>query len=299
MRRIIFVFALLLFAGAARAADPGEITLAMRFTKGDLFVYALHLNANIDSMVTGGAQVPRMSFNMEMHMEMRVVDVSATGTADVDMRFTDARMTVNDNPVGEAGDLMKNPLFAGLAGKMRMRIERGGKVEFPEGLPGIAASQMRLGDLMGSMDSALPRKPLRIGDTWEQPLDLSILAGGDKGKTSVSPIKVKYRLAGMETMKKIQCAHIEMNYSGDMGNLTDELVKAQSPAMASSAARFEKMLQDFHGDMYFAPEKGLFVGFEFEMTQDSTIRVPRPAGSNGDATTVDQRMRMKGTLEME
>jgi hypothetical protein len=293
----------ILIATSARAADPETVSLEMRFSKGDVYVYALRMNMDIASSIkqdNSQAKPMPMSMNMviEAHMRMDIQDVSATGTANGEMRFTDVKLTTNNQTMSSGSpDSPKGPLAALTKERMKFRMDKNGRTSMEMPSSDAMAAKLGLSGMLEQLQPSLPDKPITVGETWEQTIDMSSLLGGNS-KSNQIPLKVKFNFVGFEKVKDIPCAKLEMSYKGDIKDLTSEVLERLSSKSATEKTSIDKMSQDMKGTIYFAHEKGVFIGVEFELVQDSEIRVESVSAS-GKSSTMQQHIRMKGSLELE
>lgn len=278
MKRIFFpLFILLVFASAA-AAKPVELRYV--FSPGDDMYYGMEATGTgqMESAILGpdgvktsdGEKIP-LDIQLRVSMENYVDSVDADGVATVQVRLHEYRISqggidiINFNadtaPSGEENksnysELYKKPITLKI--DPRGIIEGVSGFEFPEKTGDISQSDMKT--LLEQSRHQFPDEPVDVGDTWTHEMNLDI---GDEAASKESAVTKKYKFIGYETVKDIRCAKISFQAEGDLSGIFNSL-PLDIPAEDLDV---KEMKISYSGNLYFAPEEGLLVAFEFTLDQ--------------------------------
>lgn len=232
----------------------------------------------VQSMDMGGQSVDTVSTTMT------VLSISSRGTRGDDLLLT---VVIDDASVGvDAPGAGLEPDMSGVIGRsFDMTLSRLGEekdlpdsdsIQYDLGAAGkrsaISFAQMIFPDL--------PGRPVRIGESWTTVDGFSEKGGG--GDMSISFESVN-TLVGTETVSGIECAKIEVEYTG-----TIKGSGSQGPADWESEGDLEGI-----STWYFAYKEGVLVQDQTESSGSATVVAQTPQGEMSLPTIMDMSAETK------
>ncbi|MBN1788566.1 MAG: hypothetical protein JW806_09270 [Sedimentisphaerales bacterium] len=205
---ILITIGILVLSVAVCPAEAGKVDLRLRLKKGDSHEMKMVQTQNI--MQSMNEAQMNMTQSQEMVIGMDCLGVDANGMMDVEVTYKSMKMTM-DGPMGhieiDSGNLKpvdsNNPaaqmmagMFSAIAGtKLQMKVSPTGQTSDIQGLEKMFnkiqekaglqsqmakefAEQMfgeeQMKQMSGNMFGVFPGKPVDIGDTWDDTLDLDV-----------------------------------------------------------------------------------------------------------------------------
>jgi hypothetical protein len=310
MKRIsILVFILLAFASAA-IAKP--VLLRYTFSPGDDLYYGMDATGTgrMESSVidpdgaaqSGGEKIP-LDIKLRVSLENSVDSIDKDGVATIRVILHEYRMSqggadiINfnaDSDSESSGEENKNNLKELYKSPIVLKMDPLGKIESVSGVENFSGdiSQSDMKTLLEESQHQFPEKPVDVGDSWthEMNLDLGADAAAKEGA-----VTKKYKFVGYETVKDMRCAKIAFQAEGDLSTIFNAL-PLDVPAENLDV---REMKISYSGNLYFAPDEGLLVAFEFTMNQ--YVNAVMSVDLNSKPTKVGMKldMALKGTYELE
>jgi hypothetical protein len=278
--RIILLALVLILAATSANADP--VLLRYRFSTGDVLIYSLEAtgkgklvtaieDSRKDSKSPVSSTIP-VNMTVKLSLETDVESMSGDNVATMLTRVTSYKLTqdgadvINLKPGDENKDSdndIASPLKDLYKNPIRMEMDARGIIKKISGLEKLSETlpQMDIANLFEQTQHQLPEKPVDVGDKWTQEMNLDLSA--DKpGKTG--KFKTNYEFIGYEDVKDLHCAKIRVKGAGDISDMLKSLLLDSQ----ASNLKVQNMNIGYEGDLYFAPDEGVLVAFDFTISQN-------------------------------
>lgn len=277
--RAAAIAAALVAATAAAAQKP--VLLRMKWRQGETLKYQTTMQIAVAQAMQGAA-VP-VNAATSMRQEWHVTKVLANGSAEVTVTTLSATTVMNGRP----GAGMNVPPYT-------MVYDATGHVLSMRGLQssnpisGIFGGSSGGSSMLGAT-TMLPVRPVRPGDTWEEPVKIPGLTGGSGGtmhSTYVRDEQIgRYQTASIRTHITMPL-HIALDMAG-------KPAAAASAAAATISATLDGVI-----DANFAITEGTMVRTAGNMTASMSIEQRPPAASAGAKSAHTNPQAMHMTMKM-
>jgi len=291
VKPLILLFMLILILTAcSQKAETYQLTY--NYEKGDKFTYEATMSGD---MVVGEGQEEhggKMNFNFLMSQE--VVDIDNEGIYSINATMDDFKMSMEMD--GQKMDIPN--IFNQLTFEMKM--DKYGKVHSIEGFDNLfnmgMQSPISMDQMMDSSKPSLPEHPVKVGDTWENSMEMPV-----PGVQEPIKANIVMKLEGIEEMNGQKVAKIssttdiplDMEYSiKDMMEGMNQPLPApegqEVPDVTVKMSGYEKV----QSISYMTLDKGITISSEGTVEMDMTMTT----------SSVDQNqevsMKMDATINM-
>jgi hypothetical protein len=282
-RKLLLAACLLLLAArAACAQDKG--LLRLKFNTGDVYHYAVDISGTGEMSMHAPEIMDEETFDLPIdlslysELELNVTGVDKDGAAAIEIFVNRFRMNAGPDMVVDSTDeeqdmpqviqaMFDEPLTLKMAsdgGVLQAEFPDAG--EDPDELMGMFfPTDLRPADILKQALFKLPAQAVAPGATWEHKASLPLPLADKK----TIEFTYNFTLQGYETVKGLDCAAIAVSVSEDF---TKQLSAIELPGFGGEdevvSMRFDRMLLDFSGTLYFAHKEGVFVGAEGTLEQE-------------------------------
>ena len=297
MKRRIAVAAAVIFVIAACAACAEPVTLAYKFTKGEIDKYKMAMSMSMNMpLLPGGSAFPPMGMSMQMVFRQHTLDVLPDGSARIRVTYTPSDMKITGGP-----KMKKQPSVPNQSTSMVMTMTPDGRTTNVEGMDkALAASGVQNFDMnqftnMMGQYAFLPAGPVEIGSSWNQTVPMPFTGGNMR----VDSVLESYG----EPIWSQPAAKINQKYSAyiDIGQLIRTFVGSMAGLKPKEQQAVGSITggMDLNGamDFYFAPAIGKVLKGAGNMTGAIKINMPSTVVKSGapSALTMDIDMKMSLT----
>lgn len=298
------------------------IVLENRFAKGEELRYLLTTKAEGTMSVAGlpgqkSGTKAAVNLQMELAYTMRVRDVDANGTADIEYSFqrfnsmtqsgslkirTEAdengakviqgEAVINDAPGLEGlRALFKNPTLI-------KKDKRGNilSVTPPSGV-GSLLPHINVYNFLKQNRIVLPAGPVAMGGSWTEKRDIVLGAGMEERLPGTKALKLDttYTLAGMVDRRGRKCADIAVR-----GEIAAKDLELSPPGSSDvpMTVMMDRLKQRLDGKIYFDQQKGRVLSVHLATTQDAAMTMKVAAKGEGEPFTSSTQMKMETDLKL-
>jgi len=219
---------ILIAAIAVSAMAQESVTLRYNLKQGKVYRYSMGMKMSME----GGPMTMDIKMNMISCLKVKEVVDGFINTVNYFEYFK-----VSSSQAG-----MDQMMGAQEAELKKLRINQ--QFDFlgtPKGTPTITGGTMAgslgmLGGLTGTsaLGIALPKDPIAVGKTWDQPLDLGKALGAMGGGDSKDPIKMTYTVKSLGDYRGRKAVTIQMVLKGSMSMGTPGGQGADAPKVGLS-----------------------------------------------------------------
>lgn len=264
-----------LVAAAGDSTDTGQLVLQMRFKPGDTFKYQTNMQLGFTLPMPAGSQpaptqtnsgagdsLGGTTFSINAVQEVKVRQAGANGGGDIDVTTTGQNSLPGQPPV-LSNDTRPVLMSYDARGKLT-NIRRQGETASTNPM----FSAMLGNGLLSMQGVILPAKPVRIGETWVEHIQLPGITGSGSST-------IKTTLARVETINKYRTARLHVVITTPVSAYLDAALQpVAKPAGAASTMNGTAVVTD---DINFAIAEGRVIKSVSKGVTTMTVAVGKPS----------------------